>query len=271
MQNETKLSMSCVSSFVPVKDPQIKEINGELYILDSKGNSDELYDAFEHPELIQEFIKLGKKLEKSKNKTALVKDWVKDWGLLQETEISPGVYGQSFSSFLKQAEDFKFTWFIYKIAVNRALDMLKIGYESLEEIGCLTDYSDDPLVNYQYNAMETVTFTIENHTKNGELIISHTERLPGKRSDDFQLTPAIMFDDLIDALYMHFFMALTENKKVCPVCDSPFTPERKDKKYCSDSCKSTEKSRRYRKRFENKHGKKYWETDEDPEFKRYNA
>ena len=66
--------------------------------------------------------------------------------------------------------------------------------------------------------------------------------------DDIKVKPAFAFENLIDALFMQFLIAITESKKICPICDTSFTPERKDRIYCSDSCKLTARSRRYRQR-----------------------
>lgn len=178
-------------------------------------------------------------------------------------------------SFWKEAEKFFNLWNLYKYTINRDFESIK-NFVRIEEIpandpdnmfGECThrffflegmDYSqnfiyrfpdEDPLIVYQFACMHYLLREIEKYISRGELGLYSLTRKPHQDRDYFQIEPAPRFNTLLEAIYMQFFILLTENeKKICPVCNRPFFPEQKDKKYCSDSCYLTAKSRRYRAR-----------------------
>lgn len=107
----------------------------------------------------------------------------------------------------------------------------------------------EELVTYQYICMHYILNQIEEHVSKGILRHYWLKRDSYQEKDYFKIEPILTFNNLLDALYMQLFILMTENeKKICPVCEHPFTPERKDKKYCSETCYLTAKSRRYRAR-----------------------
>lgn len=241
--------IKCESRHFSFDDPQITEIEGKIRIWNIGVNEELLYDAFDYPDLIPELISLVEKVEnQGKNRINQTKKWVKKWGVLKREKIENDVYGQSLSEFWESAKQFYIFWRMYKEVANRDQKTLTMGYEILEEMGDLIHFSDDPFLNKQWNAVNIIRSVIEFHIKNGHMIASQIKIESSKDEDQFKISPSYYFHNLVDSLYMQFFMALTENKKVCPICDRPFAPERKDKKYCSDTCRHTAKSQRYRAR-----------------------
>jgi predicted nucleic acid-binding Zn ribbon protein len=57
--------------------------------------------------------------------------------------------------------------------------------------------------------------------------------------------------DLLSAIYLQFLLLVTNNKpmRLCAFdkCSTPFSPPRKDRKYCSRRCKEQAKEERKRK------------------------
>lgn len=250
MQSGLSFLVDCQCQIVKFPNPKISKINGELYIWDQNLNFDYNEDAFNHPELIPELIKLVKKAEQGGNKEKLAIEWVKKWGVLAREKISDDKQGQNFSCFWRAAKDFETIWRVYKYTATRNIDVLKMGFKVIESIGELIRFSDDPVKNYQYNALEFIMKVIQRHTQNGFLQAYQIKNQEQLDLDVFKVTPAFSYHNLIDALYMQFLATLRENKKICPTCDTAFTPERKDKVYCSETCKLTAKSQRYRQRKE---------------------
>jgi hypothetical protein len=107
----------------------------------------------------------------------------------------------------------------------------------------------DELEQIQMHCMMFLLEQIQDHLKNTELSWGDMDHNEENGKSKFKITPVIYAHNLIDAIYLQFFILFSENqKKICPICNRPFFPERKDKKYCSDSCYLTAKSRRYRAR-----------------------
>lgn len=107
----------------------------------------------------------------------------------------------------------------------------------------------DELAVYQWICMCYILKQIEEHVSKGILRHYWLKRDSYQEKDYFKIEPILSFDNLLDALYMQLFILLTENeKKICVICNKPFFPKRKDKKYCSETCYLTAKSRRYRAR-----------------------
>lgn len=110
------------------------------------------------------------------------------------------------------------------------------------------DAENMDLTKYQMFSILFLFKQIEKYTANAYL--GHSNIIANSNDfSKFKIRPALYVDNLIDAIYLQFFILFSENeKKICVNCNTPFVPERKDKKYCSDSCKLTAKSRRYRSR-----------------------
>jgi hypothetical protein len=111
------------------------------------------------------------------------------------------------------------------------------------------DKNRDELEQIQEYSMMFLLQQIRDYIKNAELSWTNITHDRDQTKSVFKITPALHVNNLIDAIYLQFFILFSENqKKICPICNRPFFPERKDKKYCSDSCYLTAKSRRYRAR-----------------------
>lgn len=187
--------------------------------------------------------------------------------------------GQKVSTFIHETLKFYDNWMLYQAAVNRDLEQLKrlitveedpnLPFEATHIFyfsdGGYTEgvfHEDNPLKSYQDAVMIYLTEKMDEYINNNKLYSKDIRYSPTQDEDLFKITPAMAFDELIDALYMQLFILLNENEnKICPVCNKPFFPQRMDKKYCSDTCKNTAKSRRYRARFRSKHGFNYWEKN----------
>jgi hypothetical protein len=269
----------CESPHTGFNSVEIREIDGQLMIVGLDFEVEDAYDAFNELEIIPSLINMVEKIHNGDDKLKQIKRWVKKWGVLEGTPISGRIedgFGQSVSSFWEEAEKFFNLWNLYKYTVNRDLESIrnivrieKISHDDPDNIfgECThrffffegTDYSNNflgvirdeknPLKGYQYACMEYLLWEIEKYVSRGELGWYSLTREPHQDKDYFKIAPALRFNTLLEAIYMQFFILLTENqKKICPICNHPFIPERKDKKYCSETCYLTAKSRRYRAR-----------------------
>lgn len=271
--------ITCKSLQTKPDNVKIKNVNGEAVIcttinLPPTSN----YDAFDEVEIIPSLIKMVEKIKNGRDKNKEIKKWVKEWGLLKGSlmKIEFGQYekGQSIDSFWKEAEKLYDLWNLYKYTINRELEFLKEYVQKNQIIDTDFIYNDETdsfillpefdvkpvisrfflstsekLVAYQSICMTYILRQIQEHISKGILTYDQLKRDSYQGKDYFKVTPIISFGDLLDALYMQLFILMTENeKKICPICDHPFTPERKDKKYCSETCYLTAKSRRYRAR-----------------------
>jgi len=218
--------------------------------------------------------------EDTKNINLIMK-WIKQWGFLTGSKsrfislLPEDFYGERVSDFLEEAAKLYHLWNLYKAVANRDLDFLSqidiykgdLHKDIEDEVNFLDEpytfhffpdkfYSGTiiaeyntkkPLKSLQQASMLYLVGKIEENINEHTLNWKEIKYNPIGDEDRYQITPQMCFPTLLNALYMQFFILLNENtKKICPVCNIPFVPERRDKIYCSDSCKSTAKSRRYR-------------------------
>lgn len=273
--------IKCESPQIPLKNPQV--VNTELgaYITEDLtfGHFPAEYDAFNTIEIIPDLLKIVEKIKQNKTfhentkNTNLVKKWVKKWGFLkaERVEIADNkIYGQHVGQFIDEAFKFYDLWTLYSISANRDLEKLKevativkvddLPYAATHLYTFFGEkhYGDtlegifreeDPLKSYQMEAMTYIGSELEPYINQNKMYWASLSRESSNNQDHYKFTPALGFNDLLDALYMQFFILLNENtKKICPICNQPFTPDRVDQVYCTDSCKLTAKSRRYRAR-----------------------
>lgn len=113
----------------------------------------------------------------------------------------------------------------------------------------LDEINKNPLRYYQMAAFSYIKTEVQRQLK-GIALVSKDMQLEGSNDQDyFKTFPIIETDTLIQALYLQFYIILsTPGKKICQECGDMFLPGRRDQKYCSDTCKNTAKSRRYRNR-----------------------
>jgi len=97
---------------------------------------------------------------------------------------------------------------------------------------------------------------IEEYTKRAMLSWGSMRHEKEDDKSNFKIEPVLYTESLIDAIYLQFYILFSENKKkICPVCNKPFIPDRKDQRYCpsiipgkKSSCYLTAKSRRFREK-----------------------
>jgi hypothetical protein len=229
-----------------------------------------VYDVFWEPEVIPSLVDMVQKVKNGGNQYHYMKTLVSQWGLLKSEEEHP--LRQSVESFWREAEKFYDVWSLYRSVANRDFDSIKriattneINSNDIKGTGGQThifrffqgkEYGDidilgflrgNSLREYQNAAIYYLTEVIKPYVNHGKLQDAGMSRTETASEDIFKITPCMAFDHLLDAMYMLLFSLLTENnQKVCPVCNKPFPPSRKDAKYCSETCYNTGKSQRYR-------------------------
>lgn len=144
------------------------------------------------------------------------------------------------------------TWFTESKELREkynSLPSLYPEYDLKTIIPMKLDLERDKFEQIQSSSMLFLFSQVESYTNRANLnwgTIIHEKK---ENQSNFKIRPVLRTESLIDAIYLQFYILFSENeKKICPVCNTPFIPARKDKKYCSDSCKLTAKSRRYRAR-----------------------
>ncbi|RVT56435.1 hypothetical protein [Niallia taxi] len=111
------------------------------------------------------------------------------------------------------------------------------------------DKERDEFEQIQEHCMFFLFTQIEDFLKGANLTWGSMSHEKKENQSIFKIRPVLQTEYLIDTIYLQFYILFSENeKKICPVCNTPFIPQRKDKKYCSNTCKLTAKSQRYRAR-----------------------
>lgn len=273
--------INCESPQIPVKKPSL--ITSELgtFILGDldKESMSAAYDAFNKVDIIPDLLNVAEKIsqnnihdEHPKN-LRLVEKWVKKWGFLKAEAAKfeeESIYGQRVGFFIDEARKFYDLWTLYTIIANKDIEKLKqiikIHVNNEPEFKSSHIFSffenrfygevsegifreEDPLRSYQIEAMTYIGGQLEPYINNHKLHWASLRHEPAGKQDRYKFKPGLAFPDLIDALYMQFFIIMNENnKKICPICNHPFLPDRIDQLYCAESCKLTARSRRYRAR-----------------------
>jgi hypothetical protein len=283
--------LKCVSPQVPLSYPKIIETDIGAYISEGEDTDiKKLYNAFDEIDIIPSLVRLVENIKKteekmfrySKKNLDLIANWIGKWGHLKakvDSSVSEDFYGEKISDFMDEAEKFYDLWSLYRAVANRDLKLLKETVDIYEDpelkfpfthsfaffIGKpYQDFSvgkfdpDNELKSYQFESMKFLTNVIEDHINHSEnkLFSSRMKQESYESQDRFSFEPGLGYSSLLDALYMQFFILLTENtKKICPICKTPFTPGRLDQEYCpslipgkKSSCYLTAKSRRQRER-----------------------
>ena len=117
---------------------------------------------------------------------------------------------------------------------------------SLEEI------TRDPLEFYQVAGLHYILEKIKGKLADVGLSYTGLEKISNPHDDIFRLRPVIRPRNLLQAMYLQFYILLCgHNVKVCKWCERPFDLRgsySKNREYCSGTCKHSAKSHRYRKR-----------------------
>lgn len=215
------------------------------------------YDAMDDITIIPSVINLVEKVLKGEKKTKAIKQWSEQRGLLNSSNT------QSVEEIWTEFYKFYMLWDLYKGVVNKESETLDMYIkarkhtdneyevtvfegERFEDQFSWYHISSAPMEEY---AILYLTGQIEENIQKCSLFSYRLGLTPGRQQDAIEITPALRVSTLLEAIYMQFFILLSENtKKICPVCNKPFLPERQGKTYCSSTCKLTAKSRRVRSR-----------------------
>jgi predicted nucleic acid-binding Zn ribbon protein len=277
MQSERKLQIGYVCTWTFSEDVEIVSTDSEKVITYKKPIEYKQYEVFDCDDLIPSVVDTVNKIKQGKNKEKMLLNWVKKWGFLRERlhyfrQPGDDDYLESMNELEYELKKIEAVWSIYRGIANRDKEELK---KRLNIQKAPKDYKYE--YTYQTKWQETESpyiyeeedpFSINDLQMNAIMIIldeideilSNVALSSGKLSlreftnyDEFKIEPRIRIKNLKDAIYMQIYLMLGENnKKVCPICNKGFVPSRIDKKYCSDSCYLTAKSRRYRKPKEQK-------------------
>lgn len=197
-------------------------------------------------------------------------------------------FRQSLDDFWTEAEKLYYLWLLYRCIANRDLkslietaridkDIEPFSHENFfgipnyhriyffedkpfgDSMKLIVKDPGNPLKDYQLCSTKYLLKHIEQYINFGKLSGSFIELEPdNEEQDTIKVTSEIKFNNLLEALYMQFFILLSNNNtKICLVCNEPFIPLRKDRKYCykgvnGNTCQNTAKTRRHRKNINNK-------------------
>ncbi len=116
----------------------------------------------------------------------------------------------------------------------------------------LEEITRNPLEFYQVAGLHYILEKIKGKLADVGLSYTGLEKISNPHDDVFKLKPVIKPKNLLQAMYLQFYILLCgQNVKVCKWCGEPFDLRgsySKNREYCSDTCKHSAKSRRYRER-----------------------
>ncbi|MCG0277778.1 MAG: YdcF family protein [Thermanaeromonas sp.] len=116
----------------------------------------------------------------------------------------------------------------------------------------LEEINRNPLEFYQVAGLYYIREKIEEKLADVGLSYTGLEKISNPKDDIFKLRPVIRPKNLLQAMYLQFYILLCgHNVKVCKWCGKPFDLRgcyNKNREYCSDTCKHSAKSHRYRER-----------------------
>lgn len=253
------------------KNKGIKQLFG-----DGKEGTLSYYNPFDYDHLIPEFVEMVEKVLTGGNLEKGITKWLSEWGPLHFDYDK-----HTIKYFWDESLRFYKLWCFYRLIANRdkkglmeSIQIKKDGdhhvltffpeddsfkseefsffepeYDFKVTFPIRIDREKDEFTQIQEHSMFFLLSQIEEYTANAKLSWGTMKHEKDTDKSNFKITPVLRTENLIDAIYLQFFILFSENeKKICPVCNTPFVPARIDKKYCSDSCKLTAKSRRYRAR-----------------------
>lgn len=242
------------------------------------------YNAFENPDLIPSLYRLVKKWGK-KNRKKGMKEWVSQYGALGINDTQGK--RESLADFWREAETLADLWEKFQQVTQRDLESLRewIKFVSIEGLPLISEVRKgktkaeyapfppggggtvggpcfydslgeierNPLPYFQLAGLDYILTRVQNRLRGLRAAYSEVERITNPQEDIFKIQPRVVPVNLLQAMYLQFYLLLSDRSvKVCKCCGRLFRPEedgyRKDRQYCSDSCKLTAKSRRYRER-----------------------
>ncbi len=274
MHKDFKFPVEC--SFKQTVFHNVK-LKGDTYISEiDEENSYHAYEVFNFTDTIPALAKLGRK--KTIKQHAIL-SWIEQYGFLSSPPIffSIPIAGDNFYWFVEEARHLAKLWGIYRDIVNRNEDNLYklVRFEdakffihgsaqtksviieegnaqfSTNQVYFYEDIpviENEPLPYYQYAALYYLKAQVEKYLKDLQLTSMKQEVISLPRQDDIKATPILRPANLLQAIYLQFFIILSgdNNRKVCKICGDLFKPNRRDEKYCSSRCRKTGKSQRHR-------------------------
>lgn len=116
----------------------------------------------------------------------------------------------------------------------------------------IEEINRNPLEFFQLAGLGYILQRIEKKIAGMEWTFTGLEKISNPHDDVFKLKPVIKPRNLLQAMYLQFYILLCgQNVKVCKWCGKPFDLRgsyNKNREYCSDTCKHSAKSHRYRER-----------------------
>jgi len=116
----------------------------------------------------------------------------------------------------------------------------------------IEEINRNPLEFFQLAGLGYILQRIEKKIAGTEWTFTGLEKISNPQDDIFKLMPVIKPKNLLQAMYLQFYILLCgQNVKVCNWCGKPFDLKAKysrNREYCSETCKNTAKSYRYRTR-----------------------
>jgi len=115
----------------------------------------------------------------------------------------------------------------------------------------LSYIQDNPIEFYKSAGIGYISTRIELKLSGLRIASTGWDMSEKKSKDYFKTTPIIKCRNLLQAMYLQFFMLLSDEYiKICQACGQFFIANRSNQKYCETkgACKHTAKSRRYRER-----------------------
>ncbi len=233
------------------------------------------YFPLQDPNLFSSFIRLGARGEPSENK---ILSWVNEYGLLELTEegkkgIQDGVLNQApmsveeFRSEVMQARSAMLLYQDLRRADGRNLQRRLIEMRenpSSKKVGPLSEM-DKLLVSlyagpkkFSWPLLQRARTLLESFVEQRIARIQmsfwnmapETTKEVGEWTDstnEYVPTQSWRFPDLLSAIYVQFYLIMVNAVplRVCehPNCRTPFPATRKDKRFCTDACRSG--ARRY--------------------------
>lgn len=169
---------------------------------------------------------------------------------------------ESVDTFWREAKEIASLWHLYRIVVNRQYDELvdlasisqdwttSIFWEVVHNAHANMFESEMSLgQTYQLEAFRQIIYTIPDKLQGMRLETDEASLVSTLEQDRYEVKSSLRPITLLQTMYLQFYLLLNDrSKKICGSCNRVFTPARANQIYCSATCKSTAKNRRWRDR-----------------------
>lgn len=166
---------------------------------------------------------------------ARIKKWIRKNGFLTAPGDPSGSTKEDLEEFWREAKALVEAWDLYRLVLDRDTEGLR---EILGGEGAPRE-----------QALAVIRGAIEDHLADMKVTLQPS---PYAEVGGAEFMPVLEPKTLLQALYWQILLLLTEphKMKICANCAKLFHPTRRDRRYCSDECRNTYKSRQWRKRKE---------------------